>query len=193
MEEELGTIEKNHTWELVTLPHNKRMIGVKWVYKIRVAKGFLQKASLNYNEVFVPVARIKTIRLVVTTTIFRGWSLHQLDVKSVFLNVSLEEEVYLCQPPSFEVTRHENKVYKLKKALFGLNQAPRASNRRIDCFLLQLDFNKCTTEYGVYVRATASDLMIVCLYVNVNVSDLLVIGSNAIDIDEFKRRIMLEF
>ncbi|RDX58041.1 Copia protein, partial [Mucuna pruriens] len=86
------------------------------------------------------------------------------------------------------VTGH-GKVYKLKKALYRLKQAPWAWNRRIDCFLLQLDFNKCTTEYEVYVRATADDLMFACLYVD----DLLVIRSNTTSIDEFKRRIMLEF
>ncbi|RDY14473.1 hypothetical protein CR513_00462, partial [Mucuna pruriens] len=192
MEEELKAIEKNHTWELVTLPHNKRSIGVKPTgevakYKARlVAKGFLQKAWLDYNEVFALVAKIETIRLVVATAIFRGWSLHQLDVKLAFLNGPLEEEVYVCQPPSFEVTGHEDKVYMLNKALYGLKQAPQAWNRKIDCFLF---FNKCITEHGVYVRATASDLMFVCLYVD----DLLVTGSNTTDIDEFKRRIMLEF
>ncbi|RDX99723.1 hypothetical protein CR513_17186, partial [Mucuna pruriens] len=79
--------------------------------------------------------------------------------QSSFLNGPLEEEVYVCQPPGFEVTGHEDKVCRLKKALYGLKQAPQAWNRRIGCFLLQLDFNKGTIEHGVYVRATASDLI----------------------------------
>ncbi|RDX93963.1 Copia protein, partial [Mucuna pruriens] len=87
------------------------------------------------------------------------------------------------------MTGHENKVYRLKKVLYGLKQAPWAWNRRIECFLLQLDFNKCTTKYGVYVRAIACDLMFVCLYVD----DLLDTGSNTTNINEFKRKIMLEF
>ncbi|RDX90879.1 hypothetical protein CR513_27208, partial [Mucuna pruriens] len=108
MEEELRAIEKKHTWKLVTLPHNKRSTRVKWVYKVKVksseevakykvrfvANGFLQKAGLDYNKVFAPVARIETIRLVVVAAIVKGWSLHQLDVKSAFLNEPLEEEVY---------------------------------------------------------------------------------------------------
>ncbi|RDX85552.1 hypothetical protein CR513_33244, partial [Mucuna pruriens] len=127
-------------------------------YKVRlVAKGFLHKVGLDYNQVFAPDAKIETIRLVIGVAIFRGWSLHQLDVKSAYLNGSLQEEVYVCQPPGFEVTGHENKVYKLKKALYGLKQVPRGWNRRIYCFLLQLDFNKCTIEYGVYVKATAEN------------------------------------
>ncbi|RDX87963.1 Copia protein, partial [Mucuna pruriens] len=103
MEEELKAIEKNHTWELVTLPHNKRSVGVKLVYRLKVkptsevAKGFLQKTGLDYNEVFAPVARIETIKLVVAAAIFRGWLLHQLDVKSAFLNGPLKEDRWwLC-------------------------------------------------------------------------------------------------
>ncbi|RDY02153.1 Copia protein, partial [Mucuna pruriens] len=143
-----------------------KSIGKVAKYKTRlVAKGWI-----GYNEVFAPVARIETIRLV---------RLIITSIKLGFLNRPLEEEVYVCQPPDFEVIGHKNKVYILKKALYGLKQAPRAWNRRIDCFFLQLDFNKCTTEYEVYVRAT--------------VDDLLVIGSNTTNFDEFKRRIMLEF
>ncbi|RDX68216.1 hypothetical protein CR513_52816, partial [Mucuna pruriens] len=153
MEEELRAIEKNHTWELIVLPYNKRSIGVKWVYKVtikpngEVAK---YKVRLVAKGWVAPMAKIEAIRLVVVATIFRGWSLHQLDVKSIFLNEPLEEEVYVCQPPGFEVTRHENKVYRLK-VLYGLKQVPRAWNKRIDYFLLQLDFNKCTIEYEVFM------------------------------------------
>ncbi|RDX85683.1 hypothetical protein CR513_33099, partial [Mucuna pruriens] len=145
MKEKLRVTEKNHMWELVTLPHNKKSIG--------------QKACLNYNEVFAPVVRIETITLVML----------QPFLESIFLNESLEEEVYVCKPPSFEVTEHENKKNRLLP--------------------FQLNFNKCTIEYEVYVRVIASDLMIVCLYVD----DLLVIGSNTTNIDEFKKRITMKF
>jgi len=168
MEEELREIERNHTWELATLPHNKRPIGVKWVYKVKVkstgeianyearlvAKGFLQNAGLDYNVVFALVARIETIRLVVASTTFRGWSLHQLDVKSALLNCPLEEEVHVDQPPTFKVTRHEDKVYKLKRALYGLRKALQTWNKRTNHILLQLGFRNCTEKYGIYVRAT---------------------------------------
>ena len=114
MEEELRSIEKNQTWELVHLPQGKRPIDVKWVYKTKVkpngdvskykarlvARGFLQKHGLDYNEVFAPVARLETIRLIVATASNRNQSLYQLDVKSAFLNGPLEEEVYITQPPA---------------------------------------------------------------------------------------------
>ncbi|MCI39566.1 LRR receptor-like serine/threonine-protein kinase GSO1-like, partial [Trifolium medium] len=101
--------------------------------------------------------------------------MHQLDIKFAFLNGPLEEEVYVKQPPGFEIKGQEEKVFKLKKALYGLKQAPRAWNKRIDSFLIKLKFTKCTSEYGIYVKGSNSnDLFILCLYVD----DLLITGSN---------------
>ena len=147
-------------------PSNKKPIALKWVYKVKVnpkgevvkhkarlvAKGFLQKAGIDYGEVYAPVARIETVRFVVAIATNANWSLHQLDVKSAFLNGPLDEEVYVLQPQGFVVKGSESKVYKLKKALYGLKQAPRAWNRRINSFLSQIGFKKCTSEHGLYVR-----------------------------------------
>lgn len=154
-----------------------------------VAKGVFAKDCLDYYEVFAPMARIQTIKLVVATTTFRGWPLHQLDVKLAFANGSLKENIYMSQPPAFEVTGHEDKVYNLKKASYGIKQTPQAWDRRIYCFFFQLGFSRRTTEYGAYVRATISDLMIVCIYVD----DLPITSSNAAQKEKFKRRTMLEF
>jgi len=112
MQEEIKSINRNETWELVKLPNNKKPIALKWVYKAKinpqgdivrykvrlVAKGFLQKARIDYGEVYAPVARIETIRLVVSIAIQHNWPLYQLDVKAAFLNGKLEEEVYVVQP-----------------------------------------------------------------------------------------------
>ena len=146
MKEELSSIKKNNTWDLVNLPKGKRPIAVKWVFKVKknpigevvkhkarlVAKGFPQREGVDYGEIFAPVARIETIRLVVGIASTRRWSMHQLDVKSAFLNGPLEEDVFVDQPPGFQVDGQEDKVYKLKKALYGLKQAPRAWNKKID-------------------------------------------------------------
>lgn len=204
MKEEIKAIERNKTWDLVDLPLNKQPIGVKWVYKLKlkpngtiakhkarlVAKGFLQKARLDYSEVFAPVARTETIRLVLALASGKRWPLFQLDVKSAFLNGPLEEEVYVFQPPGFVIKGREDKVYKLKRALYGLKQAPRAWNKRIDSFLVQQGFSKCSVEYGVYVRVkTDTKMMLLCLYVD----DLLVTGSDIGEIEEFKVRMKSEF
>ncbi|MCI29822.1 pentatricopeptide repeat-containing protein, partial [Trifolium medium] len=153
-------------------------------YKARlVAKGFLQKPDLDFNEVFTPVARLETIRLVVAIASYKDWAMHQLDVKSAFLNGPLKEEVYVKQPPGFEIKGQEEKVYKLKKDLYGLKQAPRAWNKRIDSFLMKSNFTKCTSEHGVYVKGSNSnDLIILCLYVD----DLLITGSNKDALQKFK-------
>lgn len=204
MQDELQAIEKNQTWELVDLPSQKKAIAVKWVYKIKlnpngevnkykarlVAKGFLQKPGVDFGEVFAPVARIETVRLVIAYAHWHNWPMYHLDVKSAFLNGPLDEEVYVAQPPGFEVAGQEEKVFKLRKALYGLKQAPRAWNKRIDGFLQEIGFSKCVSEHGVYIRnETDSDFLLICLYVD----DLLVTGSDKKEIDQIKRRMMEEF
>ncbi|GAU33832.1 hypothetical protein TSUD_393400 [Trifolium subterraneum] len=140
MEEELQSIEKNKTWKLVNLPDKKKKIDVKWVFKMKlnpdgtiskhkarlVARGFLQKHGVDYNEVFAPVARIETVRLVVALACKNRWLLCHLDVKSAFLNGPREEEVYVSQAPGFEIHGKENMVYKLHKALYGLKQSSKS-------------------------------------------------------------------
>ncbi|PNX67781.1 hypothetical protein L195_g055811, partial [Trifolium pratense] len=204
MNEEIESIERNNTWKLVNLPNDKKAISVKWVYKVKVnpkgeitrhkarlvVKGFLQKEGIDFNEVFAPVARMETIRLVTALTHYNKWSMHQMDVKCAFLNGPLEEEVYVVQPPGFIDKENESKVYKLNKALYGLKQAPRAWNKRIDRFLSDIGFSKCITEHGVYVMKSAtSDTIILCLYVD----DLLITGSNEAQISKFKVDMMKEF
>jgi Reverse transcriptase (RNA-dependent DNA polymerase) len=96
-------------------------------YKARlVAKGYKQKMGIDYDEVFAPVARMKTIRLLISQAAQFKWPIFQMNVKSTFLNGVLEEEVYIEQPPGYIKIREEKKVLKLKKALYGLKQAPRA-------------------------------------------------------------------
>lgn len=204
MHEEISSIVKNQTWELVHLPPDKHPIDVKWVFKLKrkpdgsiakhkarlVARGFLQQEGIDYSEVYAPVARMETIRLVIAIASSKGWPLFQLDVKSAFLNGPLDEEVYVLQPPGFEVPDAPDKVYRLRKALYGLKQAPRAWNRRIDAFLIDLGFSKCSVEFGMYAKKRNSDdLLLVCLYVD----DMLITGSDKLAIEEFKGRMMKEF
>ncbi|RDX92049.1 hypothetical protein CR513_25882, partial [Mucuna pruriens] len=132
MKEEINSIEKNQTWELVKV--NLKGEVVKHKAKL-VSKEFLQKVGIDYGEVYASVARIEIIRLVVAIATNANWSTHQLDVKSAFLNGPLEKEVCVNQLHDFVVKGKENKVYKLKKALYGLKQAPRAWNMRIDGYL----------------------------------------------------------
>lgn len=95
------------------------------------------------------------------------------------MNGPLEEEVYITQPPGFELKGSEDKVLKLKKALYGLKQAPRAWNKRIDAFLSKTGFRKCSVEHGLYVKKSDSGgILLICLYVD----DLLITGSSSTEI-----------
>ncbi|CAJ2677657.1 unnamed protein product [Trifolium pratense] len=204
MTEEIASIEKNATWSITQLPPGKKPIAVKWIYKLKhlpngtiakykarlVAKGFLQKQGIDFSEIFAPVARIETVRLVVAIANHFRWEFVQLDVKSAFLNGKLEEEVYVKQPQGFIVKGKEDHVLRLNKALYGLRQAPRAWNIRIDEFLNKIGYSKCTVEHGIYVKgSTQSKLCIVCLYVD----DLLITGSDKREIERLTSQLSSEF
>jgi len=152
------------------------------------ARGFLQKYGEDYYEVYAPVARMETIRLIVAVAIKHNWSMYQLDVKSAFLNGELEEEVYVSQPPGFEIKGKEDYVYKLDKALYGVKQAPRAWNKKIDRFLIQQGFTKCVNGHGIYCRNTTNKL-IICLYAD----DMIINGSNEAEMQDFKKSMMNQF
>ena len=134
MEDELDAIRSNGTWELAALPPGHVAIGLKWVFKVKkdpagnivkhkarlVAKGYVQRQGVDFDEVFAPVARMETVRLLLALAAHSGWQVHHMDVKSAFLNGELVEEVYVHQPPGFIDFDNENKVLRLHKALYGL-------------------------------------------------------------------------
>ncbi|GLT43009.1 hypothetical protein SLA2020_169860 [Shorea laevis] len=203
MQEELNMIEKNATWKLVDRPTNKNVIGVKWVYKVKlnsdgslnkckarlVVKGYSQLAGIDFTETFAPVARFDTIRLLFAMAAQKGWLIYQLDVKSAFLNGELKEEIYIEQPDGYVKKGAEHKVYLLKKALYGLKQAPRAWYGKIDNHLLSLGFEKSIEEATLYVKEKGADLIIVSIYVD----DLLVTGSCEAMVRNFKDDMMKMF
>lgn len=141
MNEEMRALQKNQTWEVVPLPDEKKTIGCKWVFTVKfnmdgsvdrykarlVAKGYTQRYGVDYQETFAPVAKLDTIRILISLVVNRGWDLKQFDVKNAFLNGDLKEEVYMDIPPgvNFEMSK-KNEVCRLRKALYGLKQSPRA-------------------------------------------------------------------
>ncbi|XP_074576648.1 uncharacterized protein LOC141833162 [Curcuma longa] len=140
MQEELNQFERSDVWELVPRPSDNTIVTTKWVFRNKlddqgkvtrnkarlVARGFNQVEGLDYDETYAPVARLESIRILLGYAAYMGFKLHQMDVKSAFLNGFIKEEVYVEQPPGFENVDYPNHVYKLKKALYGLKQAPRA-------------------------------------------------------------------
>ncbi len=145
MDEEMAALDANVTWELVALQEDKKAIGCKWVYKVKhnadgsmskykarlVAKGYAQIYGIDYEETYNLVAKMTTIRAIIAMVAAKGWSLHQMDVKNVFLHGDLHEEVYMEQPRGYVDQTHPNLVCRLKKTLYGLKQALRAWSDKI--------------------------------------------------------------
>ncbi|CAA7052678.1 unnamed protein product [Microthlaspi erraticum] len=201
--EEIRSIIKNNTWTLVYLPSGAKAIGLKWVFKLKrnsdgsinkhkarlVAKGYAQRYGVDYEEVFAPVARLETIRLLISLAAASGWEIHHLDVKTAFLHGDLKETVFVKQPEGFEEIGQEEKVCKLNKALYGLKQAPRAWNIKLNAILREFKFSKCLKEPTVYRREYNGNLLLVAVYVD----DLLVTGTSLKDIEEFKAEMASKF
>jgi histone deacetylase 1/2 len=145
MDEEMAALDANATWELVVLPEDKKANGCKWVYKVKhnangsvsryktrlVAKGYDQTCGIYYEETYSLVAKMTTIRVIIVMAVVKGWSLHQMDVKNVFLHENLQEEVYMEQPLGYVDQTHPNLVCRLKKSLYGLKQAPKPCSDKI--------------------------------------------------------------
>ncbi len=136
-------------------------------YKARfVARGFSQKEGIDYDEIFAPVARYTTIRSIMSLASVLGWKLHQMDVKTAFLNGEVEQEVYVEQPDGFVEHSKESHVCKLKKALYGLKQAPKVWYNIIDSFLRSLGFSKSTIDFNLYFKVVENQPLIFVLYVD---------------------------
>lgn len=180
MDEEYGSIIKNDVWDFVPRPKGKSVVSSKWLFKIKhnadgsiekykarfVARGFFQKEGIDYEETFAPVARYTSIRSTIAIAAAKGWELHQMDVKTAFLNGVIEEEVYIEQPEGYVIHKRDSHVCRLKKALYELKQAPRAWYERIDKYLLSLGFCKNDVDANIYLKVYNGEMLILVLYVD---------------------------
>ncbi|TLX69534.1 hypothetical protein E9993_22935, partial [Labilibacter sediminis] len=185
---EIESILQNHTWELVDLPPGSKPLGYRWIFKRKmkadgsidkykarlVVKGYRQKEGLDYFDTYSPVTRITSIRMVLAIAAIRNLQIHQMDVKTAFLNGELEEEIYMEQPEGFVASGYENKVCKLVKSLYGLKQAPKQWHQKFDQAMMESGFKINECDKCVYVKNTTHGYVILCLYVD----DMLIIGSN---------------
>lgn len=179
MSEELNALLQNSTWTLVPPSPSHNIIGSKWVYHIKrhldgsitryrtqlVAKGFDQRSEEDFTE---------NIHLVLAIAVSQGWSLCQLDVNNAFLQSTLNEYVFMQQPPGFVHSQFLEYVYKLKKVIFGLRQAPHAWYNELRSFLLANGFSNshCDTSLFIWNNST------VTLYLLVYVDNLIITGYN---------------
>lgn len=132
-------------------------MGCKWIFTVKynedgsvnrfkarlVAKGFTQSYGIDYEETFAPVAKLNTVRVLLSLAANLDWPLHQLDVKNAFLNGDLAEEVYMEIPPGFETQTTRNKVCKLRRSLYGLKQSPRAWFERFTKVVKKHGYSQC--------------------------------------------------
>nr|KAJ0204847.1 hypothetical protein LSAT_V11C500242580 [Lactuca sativa] len=148
--DEIDSIMHNNTWVLADLPPGCKALGCKWVLKrkmnvdgtidkykaILVIQGFRQKEGIDFFDTYAPVSRISTIRLLLALAAIHNLVIHQMDVKTAFLNGDLDEEIYMKQPEGFVMPGNEHKVCKLKKSLYGLKQAPKQLHQKFDDVVL---------------------------------------------------------
>ncbi|PHU05794.1 hypothetical protein BC332_26616 [Capsicum chinense] len=200
---EIDSILSNHTWELVDLPPGNKPLGSKWIFKRKmktngtidkykarlVVKGFKQKEDLGCFDTYSPVTRITSIRMLIALAAVYGLEIHQMDVKTAFLNGELEEEIYMEQPEGFVVPGKENKVCQLIKSLYGLKQAPKQWHAKFDQTMLANGFKINECDKCVYIKDTPNHQVIVCLYVD----DMLIISRDIFDINATKRMLESKF
>ena len=160
-------------------------------YKARfVVKGFNQKKSIDFEEIFSPVVKMSSTRVSISLATRLNLEVEQLDVKTAFLQGDLEEEIYMQQLQGFEVKGKENLVCELKKSLYGLKKAPRQWYKKFDSFMMSHGYNITTSDHCVFtIKFFHDDFIILLLYVD----DMLIIGHDSSKIDRLKREISKSF
>ncbi|KAL8110481.1 hypothetical protein AgCh_026264 [Apium graveolens] len=198
MEEEMRSLQQNHTYDLVKLPKGKRALKNKWVYRLKtdknsgqtrykarlVVKGFSQKKGVDFEEIFSPVVKMSSIRVVLGLAAKLNLEVEQLDMKTAFLHGNLEEEIYMEQPEGFRVPGKEDFVCRMRKSLYGLKQAPRQWYKKFDSFMKTHGYRKTSSDHCVFVkRFSEDDSIILLLYVN----DMLILGHDASKLEKLKK------
>jgi len=180
MHDELHQFTRNDVWTLVPRPVEQNIIGTKWIFKNKidehgtviqnkarlVAQGYTQIEGVDFDETFAPVAKLESIRILLSIAWHLGFKLYQMDVKSAFLNGVLQEEVYVEQPKGFQDPHYPHHVYKLKKALYGFKQAPRAWYERLTTYLLAKGFTRGQADRTLFIRKKGTHKLIAQIYVD---------------------------
>nr|KAJ0217072.1 hypothetical protein LSAT_V11C300142760 [Lactuca sativa] len=202
--DEIDSIMHKNTWVLADLPPGCKELGCKWIlkrkmkvdgtidkYKARlVIQGFRQKEAIDFFDTYAPIARISTIRLLLALAAIHNLVIHQMDVKTAFLNGDLDEEIYMKQPEGFVMPGNEHKVCKLKKSLYGLKQAPKQWHQKFDDVVLSNGFALNQADKCVYSKFdTFGKGVMICLYVD----DMLTFGTNLEEVDKTKKFLSSSF
>ena len=188
MDREMESMGSNAVWSLVEAPKGVKPIGCKWIYKRKrgpdekvetfkarlVAKGYTQKEGIDYDETFSPVAKLKSVRILLAVAAALDYEIWQIDVKTAFLNGELEEDIYMQQPKWFIALDQEHMVCKLHRSIYGLMQASRSWNIRFDQVIKLYGFEKSPDEPYVHKKIQGIVVVFLVLYVD----DILLIGNS---------------
>lgn len=176
MQDEISSLKENNTWSLIETPPNAKIVKTKWVFKTKrdtngdivrykarlVAKGYTQREGIDYTETYAPVVRYASIRILMAIAIHRKLRIHQMDAVTAFLQGDIEETIYLEQPEGF----HDgtNRVCKLNRAMYGLKQAGRQWNKKLDRALHEFGLKNCKMDPCIYYSADLK--LIIAIYVD---------------------------
>ena len=202
MKAEIKSLHTNDVWDLVELPKDRKAVGSKWVFKVKVgadgrverykarlvAQGCSQKYGIDYDEIFCPVVRSESIRTVIALAAQNDLKLHQMDITTAFLNGDLDEEVYMKQPDGFVKKGEEHLVCKLKRSIYGLKQSPRCWNQTLDTHLKKMGFVQSTSDPCIYT-SSSEELLILGIYVD----DIVIAGESEKKIAEVKSALAKRF
>lgn len=203
MKDEIKSLMKNKTWELCHLPPDRIPIGCKWVYKVKtdaegkitrfkarlVAQGFSQKFGTDYDQVFAPVVRQTTFRILLSIASQEKYIVHHFDAKTAFLNGNLKEVIYMRQPPGFEENLENNLVCLLKKSLYGLKQAAKSWNDAIHDLLLSLNFQQSKADICFYKKKFNEEWCFLLIYVD----DFVVVAKSKEIVNKVKEEISARY
>lgn len=204
MREEMDSLKENDTFELTTLPENRKIVGGKWVYTIKenggmgkllkaryVAKGYSQTEGIDYHETFAPTADLTSVRALMQIAVQNDLIVHQMDVKTAYLHAPIDEDIYLEQPEGFESTSvtGEKLVYKLKKSLYGLKQSGRNWYKLLNDHLGQNGFERNLSDHCIYRKQAGEDIIIVIIWVD----DLIIAASSNKELNRFKNSMKNKF
>ncbi|RVW96915.1 Retrovirus-related Pol polyprotein from transposon TNT 1-94 [Vitis vinifera] len=176
MVDEMVALHSNDTWDLVVLPSGKSTVGCRWVYAVKVgpdgqvdrlkarlvAKGYTQVYGSDYGDTFSPVAKIASVRLLLSMAAMCSWPLYQLDIKNAFLHGDLAEEVYMEQPPGFVAQGESGLVCRLRRSLYGLKQSPRAWFGRFSSVVQEFGMLRSTADHSVSIIITPWGSVFIC-------------------------------
>ncbi|KAH9768480.1 Integrase catalytic domain-containing protein [Citrus sinensis] len=204
MNDEMRSLQKNQTWELVDLPPGKKPVGCRWIYTIKykadgsierykarlVVKGYTQTYGIDYTDTFAPVVKINTIRILLSLAVNLDWPVQQFDVKNAFLHGDLFEEIYMDLPPGCSGPERLNqKVCKLKKSLYGFKQSPRAWFRKFTKAMVRFGYNQSNSDHTLFIKKRQGKITALIVYMD----DMVVTGNDEEETEALQKYLSREF